>query len=165
MADTSGLGPDSFKTGVRVQVSLGVQKTKKMNITNKKVRFEYEIIEKYVCGVVLVGNEVKSIRDSKVSIVDTFCYLKDGEIFVKNINITSNEEKRDIKLLLKKKEIRDIEKRLEKGLTIVPYRIFLSEKKLIKLEIVIGRGKKLFDKRETIKKRDQERDMLKNVKI
>jgi SsrA-binding protein len=136
-----------------------------MNITNKKVRFEYEIIEKYVCGVVLVGNEVKSIRDSKVSIVDTFCYLKDGEIFVKNINITSNEEKRDIKLLLKKKEIRDIEKRLEKGLTIVPYRIFLSEKKLIKLEIVIGRGKKLFDKRETIKKRDQERDMLKNVKI
>jgi len=113
----------------------------------------------------LVGNEVKSIRDSKVSIVDTFCYLKDGEIFVKNINITSNEEKRDIKLLLKKKEIRDIEKRLEKGLTIVPYRIFLSEKKLIKLEIVIGRGKKLFDKRETIKKRDQERDMLKNVKI
>lgn len=136
-----------------------------MNITNKKVRFEYEIIEKYVCGIVLVGNEVKSIRDSKVSIVDTFCYLKDGEIFVKNINITSNEEKRDIKLLLKKKEIRDIEKRLEKGLTIVPYRIFLSEKKLIKLEIVIGRGKKLFDKRETIKKRDQERDMLKNVKI
>jgi SsrA-binding protein len=136
-----------------------------MNITNKKVRFEYEIIEKYVCGVVLVGNEVKSIRDSKVSIVDTFCYLKDGEIFVKNINITSNEEKRDIKLLLKKKEIRDIEKRLEKGLTIVPYRIFLSEKKLIKLEIVIGRGKKLFDKRETIKQRDQQRDMLKNVKI
>lgn len=165
MADTSGLDPDSFKTGVRVQVSLGVQKTKKMNITNKKVRFEYEIIEKYVCGVVLVGNEVKSIRDSKVSIVDTFCYLKDGEIFVKNINITSNEEKRDIKLLLKKKEIRDIEKRLEKGLTIVPYRIFLSEKKLIKLEIVIGRGKKLFDKRETIKQRDQQRDMLKNVKI
>ncbi len=165
MADTSGLGPDSFKTGVRVQVSLGVQKTKKMNITNKKVRFEYEIIEKYVCGVVLVGNEVKSIRDSKVSIVDTFCYLKDGEMFVKNINITSNEQKRDIKLLLKKKEIRDIEKRLEKGLTIVPYRIFLSEKGLIKLEIVIGRGKKLFDKRETIKKRDQERDMLKNVKI
>lgn len=165
MADTSGLGPDSFKTGVRVQVSLGVQKTKKMNITNKKVRFEYEIIEKYVCGVVLVGNEVKSIRDSKVSIVDTFCYLKDGEMFAKNINITSNEQKRDIKLLLKKKEIRDIEKRLEKGLTIVPYRIFLSEKGLIKLEIVIGRGKKLFDKRETIKKRDQERDMLKNVKI
>jgi SsrA-binding protein len=136
-----------------------------MNITNKKVRFEYEIIEKYVCGVVLVGNEVKSIRDSKVSIVDTFCYLKDGEMFVKNINITSNEQKRDIKLLLKKKEIRDIEKRLEKGLTIVPYRIFLSEKGLIKLEIVIGRGKKLFDKRETLKKRDQERDMLKNVKI
>lgn len=161
MADTSGLGPDSLKIGVRVRISPKVQKTKKMNITNKKVRFEYEIIEKYVCGVVLVGNEVKSIRDSKVSIVDTFCYLKDGEMFAKNINITSNEQKRDIKLLLKKKEIRDIEKRLEKGLTIVPYRIFLSEKGLIKLEIVIGRGKKLFDKRETIKKRDQERDMLK----
>jgi SsrA-binding protein len=135
-----------------------------MEITNKKVRFEYEIIEKYTCGIVLMGLEVKSIRDGKVSIVDTFCYIKDNEMFVKNINITTSDDNRTIKLLLNKKEIRDISKSLDKGLTIVPYRLFTNDRGLIKVEIIIGRGKKLFDKRETIKKRDQERDMLKNVK-
>jgi SsrA-binding protein len=135
-----------------------------MEITNKKVRFEYEIIEKYTCGVVLMGVEVKAIRDGKVSIVDTFCYIKDDEMFVKNINITTSDNIRTIKLLLNKKEIRDISKNLDKGLTIVPYRLFTNDRGLIKVEIIIGRGKKLFDKRETIKKRDQERDMLKNVK-
>jgi SsrA-binding protein len=136
-----------------------------MEITNKKVRFEYEIIEKYTCGIVLMGLEVKSIRDGKVSIVDTFCYIKDNEMFVKNINITTSDDNRTIKLLLNKKEIRDISKSLDKGLTIVPYRLFTNDRGLIKVEIIIGRGKKLFDKRETIKKRDQERDLLKNVKI
>ena len=135
-----------------------------MEITNKKVRFEYEIIEKYTCGVVLMGVEVKAIRDGKVSIVDTFCYIKDNEMFVKNINITTSDDIRTIKLLLNKKEIRDISKSLDKGLTIVPYRLFTNDRGLIKVEIIIGRGKELFDKRETIKKRDQERDMLKNVK-
>ena len=135
-----------------------------MEITNKKVRFEYEIIEKYTCGVVLMGVEVKAIRDGKVSIVDTFCYIKDNEMFVKNINITTSDDTRTIKLLLNKKEIRDISKSLDKGLTIVPYRLFTNDRGLIKVEIIIGRGKKLYDKRETIKKRDQERDMLKNVK-
>ena len=135
-----------------------------MLITNKKVGFEYEIIEKYTCGVVLVGNEVKSIKNNKVSIVDTYCYLKNNEMYVRNINITSTDEKRDIKILLNKKEIKDISKRLDKGLTIVPYKIFTNDKGLIKMVIVIGRGKKLYDKRETIKKRDQERDLLKNVK-
>jgi SsrA-binding protein len=135
-----------------------------MEITNKKVRFEYEIIEKYTCGVVLMGVEVKAVRDGKVSIVDTFCYIKDNEMFVKNINITTSDDIRTIKLLLNKKEIRDISKSLDKGLTIVPYRLFTNDRGLIKVEIIIGRGKKLFDKRESIKKRDQERDMLKNVK-
>jgi len=135
-----------------------------MLITNKKVEIEYEIIEKYTCGVVLVGNEVKSIKNGKVSIVDTYCYLKNNEMYVRNINITSTDEKRDIKILLNKKEIKDISKRLDKGLTIVPYKIFTNDKGLIKMVIVIGRGKKLYDKRETIKKRDQERDLLKNVK-
>lgn len=135
-----------------------------MLITNKKVGFEYEIIEKYTCGVVLVGNEVKSIKNNKVSIADTYCYLKNNEMYVRNINITSTDEKRDIKILLNKKEIKDISKRLDKGLTIVPYKIFTNDKGLIKMVIVIGRGKKLYDKRETIKKRDQERDLLKNVK-
>jgi len=134
-----------------------------MLITNKKVGFEYEIIEKYICGVVLVGNEVKSIKNNKVSIVDTYCYLKNNEMYVRNINITSTDEKRDIKILLNKKEIKDISKRLDKGLTIVPYKIFTNDKGLIKMVIVIGRGKKLYDKRETIKKRDQERDNLKKI--
>jgi SsrA-binding protein len=134
-----------------------------MLITNKKVGFEYEIIEKYTCGVVLVGNEVKSIKNNKVSIVDTYCYLKNNEMYVRNINITSTDEKRDIKILLNKKEIKDISKRLDKGLTIVPYKIFTNDKGLIKMVIVIGRGKKLYDKRETIKKRDQERDNLKKI--
>jgi SsrA-binding protein len=86
-------------------------------------------------------------------------------MFVKNINITTYDDNRTIKLLLNKKEIRDISKSLDKGLTIVPYRLFTNDRGLIKVEIIIGRGKKLFDKRETIKKRDQERDLLKNVKI
>jgi SsrA-binding protein len=112
-----------------------------------------------------MGVEVKAVRDGKVSIVDTFCYIKDNEMFVKNINITTSDDIRTIKLLLNKKEIRDISKSLDKGLTIVPYRLFTNDRGLIKVEIIIGRGKKLFDKRETIKKRDQERDLLKNVKI
>jgi SsrA-binding protein len=135
-----------------------------MLITNKKVGFEYEIIEKYSCGIILIGNEVKSIKNNKVSIVDTYCYIKNGEMYVRNLNITASEEKREIKLLLNKKEIKDIEKRMEKGLAIVPYKIYTNDKGLIKLEIVIGRGKKLYDKRESLKKKDQERDMLKNVK-
>ena len=124
-----------------------------MEITNKKVRFEYEIIEKYTCGVVLMGVEVKAVRDGKVSIVDTFCYIKDNEMFVKNINITTSDDIRTIKLLLNKKEIRDISKSLDKGLTIVPYRLFTNDRGLIKVEIIIGRGKKLYDKRETRKLR------------
>ena len=93
-----------------------------------------------------------------------FIILSSNEMFVKNINITTSDDNRTIKLLLNKKEIRDISKSLDKGLTIVPYRLFTNDRGLIKVEIIIGRGKKLFDKRETIKKRDQERDMLKNVK-
>jgi SsrA-binding protein len=127
-----------------------------MEITNKKVRFEYEIIEKYTCGVVLMGVEVKAIRDGKVSIVDTFCYIKDNEMFVKNINITTSDDIRTIKLLLNKKEIRDISKSLDKGLTIVPYRLFTNDRGLIKVEIIIGRGKKLYDKKQKLKERSIE---------
>jgi SsrA-binding protein len=127
-----------------------------MLITNKKVQFEYEIIEKYSCGIILSGSEVKSIKDNKVSIVDTYCYIKNCEMFVRNLNITTSEEKREIKLLLNKKEIKDIEKRMEKGLTIVPYKIYTNYKGLIKLEIVIGRGKKLYDKKQKLKERSIE---------
>jgi SsrA-binding protein len=135
-----------------------------MVIQNKKVRFDYEILEEYVCGIVLTGVEVKELRNGKVNIIDGFCYIKDDEVYVKNVVFTTGLGGRDIKLLLRKKEINNIQKKLIKGLTIVPYKIFKSERGLFKMTIIIGRGKKLFNKRETIKKRDQEREMLKNVK-
>lgn len=135
-----------------------------MAITNKKVHFEYEILSKYTCGMSLTGVEVKSIRDGKVNIVDGYCYIRDNEVYIKNVNFTTIEGGRDIKLLLQKNEIKDLQKKLIKGLTIVPYNIFKTDRGLFKMTIILGRGKKLHDKRETIKKRDQERDMLKNVK-
>jgi SsrA-binding protein len=138
---------------------------KTINIVNKKARFEYEFIQTEVCGIQLVGSEVKSIRQGKVSISEGYCYFKDGELFVKGMNISDygfgsfHETVRDRKLLLKRKELNGLETKLINGLTIVPYRVFLNEKGLIKMEIVLAKGKKIHDKRETIKNRDLDRDM------
>jgi SsrA-binding protein len=141
---------------------------KSVNIVNKKLRFEYEFIQTLTCGIQLVGSEVKSIREGKASISESYCYFNKGELFVKGMNISDygygsfHDTTRDRKLLLKKKELRDLENQLIKGLTIVPYRLFLNDKGLIKVEIVLGRGKKLYDKRHSIKTRDVERDMKRN---
>lgn len=141
----------------------------KVNIVNKKVKFEYFILETFVAGIVLMGSEVKSISDSKVSMVDTYCYFKNGELYVKGMNIASNntsychEPTRERKLLMKKKELRKLEKELINGLTIVPYRIYRNETGLIKMDIVLVKGKKLWDKRETIKGRDLDRDLKRNL--
>jgi SsrA-binding protein len=138
---------------------------KTINIVNKKARFEYEFIQTEVCGIQLVGSEVKSIRQGKVSISEGYCYFKDGELFVKGMNISDygfgsfHETVRDRKLLLKRKELNGLETKLINGLTIVPYRVFLNDKGLIKMEIVLAKGKKIHDKRETIKNRDLDRDM------
>jgi SsrA-binding protein len=138
---------------------------KTINIVNKKARFEYEFIQTEVCGIQLVGSEVKSIRQGKVSISEGYCYFKDGELFVKGMNISDygfgsfHETVRDRKLLLKRKELNGLETKLINGLTIVPYRVFLNEKGLIKMEIALSKGKKIHDKRETIKNRDLDRDM------
>ena len=138
---------------------------KTINIVNKKARFEYEFIQTEVCGIQLVGSEVKSIRQGKVSISEGYCYFKDGELFVKGMNISDygfgsyHETVRDRKLLLKRKELNGLETKLINGLTIVPYRVFLNEKGLIKMEIALAKGKKIHDKRETIKNRDLDRDM------
>jgi SsrA-binding protein len=138
---------------------------KTINIVNKKARFEYEFIQTEVCGIQLVGSEVKSIRQGKVSISEGYCYFKDGELFVKGMNISDygfgsfHETVRDRKLLLKRKELNGLETKLINGLTIVPYRVFLNDKGLIKMEIVLAKGKKIHDKRETIKNRDIDRDM------
>lgn len=141
---------------------------KSINIINKKARFEYEFIQTLTCGIQLVGSEVKSIREGKVSISESYCYFNNNELFIKGMNISDygygsfHDTSRDRKLLLKKKEIRDFQNQLTNGLTIVPYRLFLNDKGLIKVEIVLAKGKKLYDKRETIKKRDVERDIRRN---
>lgn len=139
-----------------------------INIINKKARFEYEFIQTEIAGISLLGSEVKSIRQGKVSISESFCYFNDGELYVKGMNISdygygsSHDTTRNRKLLLKKKELRDLENQLVKGFTILPYRLFLNDKGLIKVEIVLGRGKKLYDKRESLKKKDVERDIKRN---
>lgn len=140
-----------------------------VNIINKKVKFEYEFLQTVTCGIQLLGSEVKSIRQGKVSISESYCYINNGEIFIKGMNISDygygsfHETTRDRKLLLKKKEIRDLDSKLINGLTIIPYRLFINEEGLIKVEIVLAKGKKLYDKRESIKKRDIERDIKKQI--
>ena len=140
---------------------------KSINIVNKKARFEYEFLQTEIVGIQLVGSEVKSIRQGKVSISEGYCYFKDGELFVKGMNISDygfgsfHETVRDRKLLLKRKELNDLESKLINGLTIVPYRVFLNDKGLIKMEIVLSKGKKIHDKRESIKSRDLDRELNK----
>jgi SsrA-binding protein len=140
-----------------------------VNIVNKKVKFEYEFIQTEIAGIQLIGSEVKSIRENKASISESYCYFSNGELFVKGMNIsdygygTFHETNRDRKLLLKKKELKKLENQLIKGLAIIPYRLFINDRGLIKVEIVLGRGKKLYDKRESIKSRDIDRDMKRNV--
>jgi SsrA-binding protein len=138
---------------------------KKLEFKNKKVKFEYEFIDTYEAGIVLMGSEVKMIRQGKLSLVDTYCYFNRGELFLKGMNIVetgiaySHESTRDRKLLLKNKQLRKLENELIKGLTIVPYRVYFNDRGLIKVEIVLGRGKKMWDKRNDIKQRDLDREL------
>ena len=142
-------------------------------IRNRSAYHEYFIEDKLDAGMVLMGTEVKSIREGKVSFVDSFCFFQKGELWVRNLHIaeyrfgTTNNHiaVHDRKLLLNKKELRKLEGKLkDKGYTIVPLRIFFNEKGLAKMEIGLGKGKKLHDKRDTIKQRDAEREMKKHLK-
>lgn len=143
---------------------------KLINIINKKARFEYEFLQTEIVGIQLVGSEVKSIRQGKISISEGYCYFNEGELFVKGMNISDygfgsfHETVRDRKLLLKRKELNSLESKLMNGLTIVPYRVFINEKGLIKMEIALAKGKKIHDKRDSIKSRDIERDMKRDLK-
>ena len=139
-----------------------------INIRNRQAGFEYELLDKYTAGMVLMGTEIKSIREGKVNLQDGYCYLNDGEVFVKGINITpyaegthyNHEATRERKLLLKRSEIKKLESKVEeKGHTLVPTRLFINEKGLAKLEIAVARGKKLHDKRDSIKERDAKREL------
>jgi len=142
-------------------------------IRNRSVYHEFFIEEKYDAGMVLAGTEVKSIREGKVSFADSFCMFFKSELWVRNLHIaeyrfgTTNNHiaVHDRKLLLNRNELRKLENKLkDKGYTIVPLRIFLSEKGLIKMEIGLARGKKLYDKRETIKDRDTQREIKRFLK-
>jgi len=143
------------------------------SINNRTAYHEYFIDEKYDAGMVLTGTEVKSLRNGRASFNDSYCYFHKGELWIKNLHIaeyshgTTNNHNpvRDRKLLLQKRELRKLEAKLkEKGYTLVPLRIFFNEKGLAKLEIGLGKGKKLHDKRETIKNRDVEREMKRYLK-
>ncbi|MBQ5634829.1 MAG: SsrA-binding protein SmpB [Alistipes sp.] len=141
---------------------------KKINIRNKRATFDYEILEEYIAGVVLVGTEIKSIRMGKVSMVDCYCYFQDGELWIRGVNIaeyawgTCNNHvpKRDRKLLLTQRELTKLSRSLQdKGLTIVGLRLFLSERGLAKIAIGLARGRKSYDKREYLKQNDAKREM------
>ncbi len=142
-------------------------------IKNKKAFFEYEIIESLEAGIQLVGTEIKSIRSGKANLTDSYCQFSGHELFVKNLHISEYElgtcnnhlAKRDRKLLLQKKELGKWQKKLkESGLTIVPLKLYLNEKGLAKLEIALCRGKKIYDKRESIKEKETRRDMDRHMK-
>lgn len=138
-------------------------------IKNRKASFEYEFLDKYVAGIQLLGSEVKSIREAKASIAQAYCYFKDGELFIKNMHISEFKQSgthqqhdplREKKLLLTKKELKKLFGGTTiKGNSIIPVNIHLTDKGLIKLEIVLARGKKLYDKRQSIKEKDVKRDM------
>jgi len=140
-----------------------------INIQNKRAHFEYEILDKYIAGIILKGTEIKSIRLGKASIVESFCEFNEREeLFVINMTIEeyawgtyyNHKPKSERKLLLKKQELRKLHKEVKNtGLTIVPLRVFIQEKGLAKMEIALVRGKKLYDKRETIKERDNKRQL------
>jgi SsrA-binding protein len=138
-------------------------------VENRKAKFEYNILEEYKAGIVLVGSEIKSIRDHKTSIAEAYCVLIDGELFIRNMHVdpfekasTPHEVRRDRKLLLNKQELKRIgNKMIDKGLTIIPLRVEIDG--LIKIQIAIAKGKKLYDKRETIKERDNTRESQRNV--
>lgn len=141
---------------------------KTINIRNKQASFNYEWLETIVAGLVLTGSEIKSIREGKVNLQDGYCFFDRGEAFVKGINITpytqgsffNHEAVRDRKLLLKKAEIAKLKSRVEeRGLTLVPTRLFINNRGLAKIELALARGKKLHDKRENIKERDLKREL------
>jgi len=144
-----------------------------MDIRNRSAYHEYFIDAKYEAGMVLVGTEVKSIRQGKVSFNDSFCIINKGEVWIKSLhiaeyshgNLNNHDPVRDRKLLLQKKEIRKIESKLkEKGYTLVPLKMFFNDKGLIKMEIGLAKGKKLHDKRETLRKKDADREIKRLLK-
>lgn len=144
-----------------------------ISIKNRSAFHEYAIDDTYVAGMMLLGTEVKSLREGRASFNDSYCFIHKGELWIKSLHISpyshgtvnNHDADRDKKLLLQKREIKKIQAKLkEKGYTLIPLKIFMNDRNFIKLELGLGKGKKLFDKREAIKKRDVERDMKRYLK-
>lgn len=143
-------------------------KQNQINIKNRRATFDYEIVERYVAGIQLAGTEIKSIRNGHASLVDSFCYFSSNELWVKGMRVSeyfygtfnNHQPDRERKLLLQRKELAKLERKLkENGLTIIPLRLFINERGFAKLEIALARGKKQYDKRETLKAKDSQRDL------
>lgn len=140
---------------------------KKVNIKNKRASFEYFFLDTFTAGMVLTGTEIKSIRQGKVNFQDAYCLFMDGELFVRSLHISpytegthyNHDPIRDRKLLMTKRELRKLEENLkDQGLTVIPVRLFTSDRGLAKMEIALAKGKKLYDKRDSIKERDAKRE-------
>ena len=152
---------------------LELRKKSPVQIRNKKASFEYIFIDTYTAGIVLTGTEIKSIRLGKASLVDAFCYINNGEVWVKGMNISpyfygsyaNHEAKRDRKLLLSKREIKNLlQESSAPGFTIVPVLMFIDSHGRAKVDIVLARGKKEFDKRQSLKEREDKREMDRAIK-
>ena len=139
-----------------------------INIRNKKASYEFELLDKFTAGMVLQGTEIKSIKEGKVSLREGYCYFIGSELFIKNMhiseykhgNLNNHDPYRERKLLLNKSELKKIRKKhQEKGLTIIPLRIFINEKRIAKIEIALAKGKKIHDKRVSIKEKELKKDM------
>ena len=149
------------------------KKQQQINIKNKRASFDYDFVDTFTAGIVLTGTEIKSIRAGKASLVDTYCYINNGEIWVKNMYVALYEEgsynnhveRRERKLLLNKKEIINLRDDTKSpGFTIVPVRLFINEKGLAKLVIALARGKKEYDQRQSLKEKEDRREMDRAMK-
>jgi len=144
-----------------------------IKIRNKRISWEYFLVEKLVAGIALTGTEIKSIRNGKASLAESFCYFENGELFVRNMHIaeysygTYNNHlaKRDRKLLLNKRELKKFNRQVkEKSMTIVPVTLFINDRGLAKLEIALAKGKHFYDKRNTLKEKDHKREIDRQMK-
>jgi SsrA-binding protein len=144
-----------------------------INIKNKRATFDYELIDTYMAGIVLTGTEIKSIRLGKASLVDTYCYFVNNELWVKNMHISeyfygsynNHTARRERKLLLTKKELDKLKRgSLDPGFTLIPVRLFINEKGLAKVVVALAKGKKQYDKRQSLKEKDDKRDMARMFK-
>ena len=143
-------------------------KANHIEVVNRKAKFEYQFLQEYEAGIVLLGTEVKSIKAGNANLSDAYCIFKDDELYIKSMyiaeykhgNIHNHETRRDRKLLLRRTELRKLQRKVnEKGLAIVPYKVYFSERGHIKILIALAQGKKLYDKRQSIKERESKRDL------